>query len=351
MGKEDLQKRLANGGTLVVAEGYLFEFERRGYLKAGTYVPEVVIEHPELVKQLHEEFVHAGSEVCLAFTYYAHREKMALIGREVELEKINRTALKIAREVADATGTLMAGNICNSTVYKADDPSTHAIVAGMFKEQVEWCVEEGADFIVAESYTDYGEAKLALDAIKEYGNGLPAVVTFWAAMTDETGDGIHLAEACKKIEDGGAAVVGLNCSRGPATMLPLLKEIKAACKGPVAALPVPYRTTKEEPTFFCVRAPGADVRAFPVDLPACLCGRSEIQHFAEACKEMGIQYVGICCGNSSHYLRIVADVYGKNPPAKRYAPEMSKHYIFGDKAKFTNYYTDKIKSHIAGTAD
>ena len=51
-----------------MAEGYIFEFEQRGYLKAGGFVPEVVVEHPELVRQLHEEFVHAGSDVVLAFT-------------------------------------------------------------------------------------------------------------------------------------------------------------------------------------------------------------------------------------------------------------------------------------------
>ena len=63
-----LLERLKNGGTLVVAEGYIFEFERRGYLQAGTFVPEVNIEHPELVRLLYEEFVHAGSDVVLAFT-------------------------------------------------------------------------------------------------------------------------------------------------------------------------------------------------------------------------------------------------------------------------------------------
>lgn len=51
-----------------MAEGYVFEFERRGYLRAGSYVPEVVLEHPELVKSMSEEFVHAGSDVVLAFT-------------------------------------------------------------------------------------------------------------------------------------------------------------------------------------------------------------------------------------------------------------------------------------------
>ena len=63
-----LLERIKSGEGVIVAEGYLFEFEARGYLKAGPYVPEVVMEHPELVRQMHEEFVHAGSDVVLAFT-------------------------------------------------------------------------------------------------------------------------------------------------------------------------------------------------------------------------------------------------------------------------------------------
>src|SRR5436305_3282453 len=81
----DLLARLSEG-PVVCAEGYLFELERRGYLQAGSFVPEVVLEHPEVVAQLHEEFVHAGSDVVEAFTYYAHREKLRLIGREHTLE-------------------------------------------------------------------------------------------------------------------------------------------------------------------------------------------------------------------------------------------------------------------------
>src|SRR5919198_3189299 len=99
-----LLERLAHG-PVICAEGYLFEFERRGYLQAGAFVPEVVLEHPELVEELHREFVHAGSDVVEAFTYYAHREKLRVIGREGDLERINRKALEIAREVADETGS------------------------------------------------------------------------------------------------------------------------------------------------------------------------------------------------------------------------------------------------------
>ena len=77
-------------GAVICAEGYLFEFERRGYLQAGAFVPEVVLEHPELVAGLHRDFVHAGSDVVEAFTYYAHREKLRIMGKEHLLEEMNR---------------------------------------------------------------------------------------------------------------------------------------------------------------------------------------------------------------------------------------------------------------------
>ena len=115
-----LLERLADG-PVICAEGYLFEFERRGYLQAGAFVPEVVLEHPELVAQLHREFVHAGSDVVEAFTYYAHREKLRLIGKEHLLEEMNRQALAIAKEVAAESGALFAGNICNTNIFVGDD--------------------------------------------------------------------------------------------------------------------------------------------------------------------------------------------------------------------------------------
>src|ERR671930_90637 len=95
-------------GPVICAEGYLFACERRGYLQAGAFVPEVVLEHPEVVSALHRDFVHAGSDVVEAFTYYAHREKLRLIGKDDLLEAINRQALALAKEVAAESGSLFA---------------------------------------------------------------------------------------------------------------------------------------------------------------------------------------------------------------------------------------------------
>src|SRR6266508_2805848 len=114
---------------VICAEGYLFEFERRGYLQAGAFLPEVVLEHPEVVGELHRAFVHAGSDVVEAFTYYAHREKLRVIGKEHLLEELNRRALELARDVADESGTLLAGDISNTNVFVADDQSRTTVRA------------------------------------------------------------------------------------------------------------------------------------------------------------------------------------------------------------------------------
>src|SRR6267154_2894728 len=132
MAGKSLGERLA-AGPVICAEGYLFELERRGYLQAGAFVPEAVLDHPEVVEQLHRDFVHAGSDVVEAFTYYAHREKLRLIGREAQLEDMNRQALRIAKRVADESGTLFAGDICNTNVYDPADEASQRAKRAMFE--------------------------------------------------------------------------------------------------------------------------------------------------------------------------------------------------------------------------
>src|SRR5437899_7815527 len=90
-------------GIVLGAEGYVFELERRGYIKAGPYVPEVVLDFPDAVRELHREFLRAGADVMVALTYYAHREKLKTVGRENDLEALNRQALRVANEVARPT--------------------------------------------------------------------------------------------------------------------------------------------------------------------------------------------------------------------------------------------------------
>lgn len=79
--------------------------------------------------------------------------------------------------------------------------------------------------------------------------------------------------------------------------------------------------------------------AFPVDLTRFFCSRTQIAEFAAQAKEIGVQYIGLCCGNASHYTRLLAEEYGRKPPASKYAPDMSKHYRFGNKAFVKKHHT------------
>jgi betaine-homocysteine S-methyltransferase len=147
-----------------------------------------------------------------------------------------------------------------------------------------------------------------------------------------TREGWSPAEACRRLADAGAAVVGLNCIRGPRTMLPLLAEIRAAVDTPVAALPVPYRTHEHEPTFQSLTDPGADERPFPTALDPFTCSRYEVAGFARDALALGVGYLGLCCGAAPHHIRAMAEAIGRRPPASRYSPDMSKHAYLGSDA-------------------
>ena len=326
MAGEGLLGRLEKG-HVVCAEGYLFELERRGYIQAGAFVPEAVLDHHEKVTELHREFVHAGSDVVEAFTYYGHREKMRIVGKEHLLEELNTRALALAKEVAEEAGALFAGDVCNTNVFEPGDASRREVQA-MFEEQVGWAAGAGVDYVVAETFSYAEEARLAVETIKAA--GLPAVATMIVHQEPLTREGLSLADACALLEQAGADVVGLNCGRGPRTMLPLLPAIVERVSCPVAALPVPYRTTEAEPTFQSLQDPGWEGMPFPTALDPLACNRYELADFAREADRIGVRYVGVCCGNAPHYTRSVAEALGRTPPAARYSPDMSKHAYFGD---------------------
>jgi betaine-homocysteine S-methyltransferase len=340
MSKTGLLERLRNG-VVLGAEGYVFELERRGYIKAGPYVPEVVLDYPDALRELHREFLRAGSEVMVALTYYANRNKLADVGRENDLEKLNRQAVRLANEVAaEGDDTLVAGNICNTWLYDPDNKAASSkVVREVYREQLKWAVEEGIDFVIAETNDYLGEALIGLEVIKEL--GLPAMVTLASTQTDgKTRDGYEYAEACKILADNGADIVGLNCDRGPETIMPILRQVRDKVDAYVAVQPVPYKTTSEFPTFESLKKNGN--RAFPIALDSFLCDRFEMAEFAEQAAQIGVNYIGICCGGNPAHVRAMAEALGRTVPASQYSPAMEVHPMIGQnvKAKDKKFLTD-----------
>jgi betaine-homocysteine S-methyltransferase len=136
-------------------------------------------------------------------------------------------------------------------------------------------------------------------------------------------------------------VVGLNCIRGPQTLLPLLAPIREAVSCPVAALPVPYRTTEAQPSMQALHDPArGGAQAFPTSLDPFTCTRQELGEFATAALNLGATYLGVCCGAGPHHIRAVAEAVGAVPAASRYAPDMSKHSFLGSAPGITPSYRE-----------
>jgi betaine-homocysteine S-methyltransferase len=320
------EQRLADG-VIVGAEGYVFELERRGYVQAGPFVPEVILDAPDALRQLHREFLRAGADVMVALTYYAHREKLRDVGRDGDLEQLNRQAVRIANEIAAEGGALVAGNICNTWCYDPADPKASGeVVREQYREQLGWAKEEGVDFVISETNDYLGEALIGLEVCLEL--GLPAMVTFASVQPDTTFDGADYVEACRILAAHGAAVVGLNCSRGPATMLPLIERIRAAVDVPVAAQPVPYRTDAATPAFESLTGPDGQ-RLFPIQLESRAHTRFEMADFARAAAGLGVGYIGICCGGAPMHVRAMAEALGRETAASKYSPALELHPVLG----------------------
>ena len=222
MATKGILERLKEGVVLGDG-GYLLELEKRGWVRPGPFTPEVAITHPEALRELQVEFREAGADVLQALTFYASRDKLATVGLEDKLEDINKSAVRIAREVA-GDKCLVAGNLSLTWMYEPGSPSAADRVRKTFDEQLAVQCGEGVDFIIGETYSWLGEALIAVERAKT--TGLPVMVTICFENKDETADGKSAADAAKALIDAGADIVGMYCLRSPDHTLPSMEKMR-----------------------------------------------------------------------------------------------------------------------------
>jgi betaine-homocysteine S-methyltransferase len=303
-------ERLAEGRVLGDG-GYLLELEKRGYVQAGPFTPEVVIEHPDALAQLHREFLRAGAEVLQTMTFYASDDKLTTVGLAGKVDDINRDAVRIAREVASEGDALVAGNLSLTWAYLPEDPSSHDRVRALFDRQLQDQLDAGPpDFWIGETFSYLGEALLFVERAKA--TGLPVMVTMSFEQTEPRSyEDDRPAECAKQLADGGADILGVNCLNGPEQQLPIATEMRKAVEGVfVASQPVAYATTDEAPDF--TAWPN-----FPYELDPLQVSRKAMADFARKADEAGVDYIGSCCGSVQAHVRAMAKVLGKVPTEER----------------------------------
>lgn len=150
--KKGILERL-NAGEVVIGDGgFVFALEKRGYVKAGPWTPEAAVEHPEAVRQLHREFLRAGSNVMQTFTFYASEDKLEnrgnYVAEKISGQKVNEAACDIARQVADEGDALVAGGVSQTPSYLSCKSEVE--VKKIFRQQLEVFMKKNVDFLIAE---------------------------------------------------------------------------------------------------------------------------------------------------------------------------------------------------------
>jgi betaine-homocysteine S-methyltransferase len=298
-------------GPVLGDGGYLIELERRGYVESGSrrekvgtgkgsgqFTPEVAIEHPDALRELHREFLRAGSKVLQALTFFGTREKLSRAGYGAQTEAINAAAVRLAREVA-GDQALVAGSVSRTQLVDREGMDALGTARDHIAEQIRLLKDAGVDFLILETFFHLAEMEAGLECAAASGLPVVATMSFRPLITQCT-DGHSAAECAREMAGLGAVAVGANCEQDPRRMMPLLREMRCAVNVPLAAQPAAFRTTDECHCF--TRQP-----AFPDDLETIQVSRREFTEFGRTARAEGIGYIGGCCGCNPAYIRALAD--------------------------------------------
>ena len=307
---ENILDRIEKQGIVLGDGGYLIELERRGWVDSGSgrekvgtgkgsgqFTPEVAIEHPDALRELHREFLNAGSEVLQALTFFGTREKLNRAGYGAQTEAINAAAVRIAREVA-GNSALVAGSISRTQLFEREGRSAANQVRDLITEQVRLLTDAGVDFLILETFFHLEEMLIAIECSRPSKLPILATMTFRPTVT-RCSDGHTPAECAQAMVDAGAGIVGVNCEQEPDRMLGIIREIRKAVKVPIGAQPSAFRTTDAIPCF-------TKLPQFPDEMETIQLPRSSFERFAERAQEEGIQFLGGCCGCNAAYIHAFA---------------------------------------------
>jgi len=322
---------MKKGYPIIGDGGFVFELEKRGFVKAGPWTPEATVEYPGAVKQLHYEYARAGADVMQTFTFYASEDKLKNRGNEAAAKhgarKINEAACDLAKGVATEFGGLCAGGICQTPIYLSTRDEKQ--VKAMLGAQCEVFRDNNVDFMIAEYFEHAEEAKWAVETVQKL---MPNEVVAVNMCIGPEGDmhGMPTAECAKVLAGTGAQIIGVNCHFGPNETLEACYQMKRGLEQIglditkdvfLMAQPVIYHTPDAGPQGFI------DLPEFPFGLEPRVATRWEIQNWARASYDMGMRYIGGCCGFLPYHIRAIAEELEVERGVK--APGSEKHEKWG----------------------
>ncbi len=272
-------------GTITITDGaWGTEFHKLG-AELGACIDEWNLTKPELVRQVVESYVHAGSRVILTNTFRANCISLAPYGLQGQVEAINRAAVKISRQAAGDSAMVFASMGPSGKMLLTKEVNVEQL-RDAFSQQARALAAEGPDALLIETMTDLTEARIAAVAALE--TRLPVVVSLVfdsGKNRDRTIMGTTPEQAATALTSDGVHAIGANCGLGIRDFIPVCKRLAAATALPIwikpnAGLPemiggvAKYKTTPDE--------------------------------FAASAQELvdaGTSFLGGCCGTTPEFIR------------------------------------------------
>ncbi len=289
---EDLSQRvlLCDGamGTMLYSKG--------AYL--NRCFDEISLSNPEMVLEVHKEYVQAGADIIETNTFGANRIKLRAHGLESKVQEINAAGVRLARQVA-GDDVLVAGSMGPLGIRIEPWGHTSADEAmEIFRRQAEALLNAGADFIILETFSDISEIHQAIKAVRSVD---PDAVIVAQMTIEEDGDSLYGTSPevfTARLEEWGANVIGVNCSVGPAHMLQCIERMAKVTTLPLSAMPnagVPREV--EGRNFY-------------------LCSPEYMAEFAKRFILNGVKIVGGCCGTTPAHIRAMRAAIRALQPSK-----------------------------------
>jgi len=260
---------------------------------------------PEAVFRVHQAYIEAGAQMIETNTFGANRQKLAPLGLGDQVVRLNHRGVKIAREAREAASreVLIAGSIGPQGIARqVQEVSAEEIVA-IFKEQALALEERGVDLFILETFSDLEELLLAIGAIRSFSN-LPIVAQMTFSDEGTTFGGMRPRDAAQRLREKNVQAIGSNCTLGPQSLLPVLRELAASGDGPLSAMPnagFPKRV--------------GDRIVYPKSSP------EYFAQFAQEAVALGARILGGCCGTTPEHIRALAEAAKHLRPPKLTADE------------------------------
>jgi len=265
-------------GTLLYAKGI---FINRCY-------DELNLSQPDLIRELHREYMQAGAEIIETNTFGGNSFRLARHSLENRVHEINLAGARLAKEAAKSFDVLVAGSVGPMGVrIEPLGKTSFEEARAAFREQIAALIEGGVDLLMLETFGYVEELHQAILAARDVNPKIPVVAH---VTIDEDGnclDGSTPESFTPRIEAWGADVIGCNCSVGPVAMLDVIERVRGLTSLPLAAQPNAGMPRSVE---------GRNIY---------LCSPEYMASYARKFVAAGVRLVGGCCGTTPDHIRVM----------------------------------------------